>query len=231
MKGTVSKIAGKWFLSITVEVNKPVTKNKKAIGIDLGLKTQIVCSNNNQYNYPEIKKWYEKVKKEQRKLSKKQIGSNNFNKQKFKLQKAWYYLDCKKTDWIEKTTTEIAKNYEVVALENLNIKGMMKNRKLSGKFQQVSLYRIIERLKTKANQVIHVDRFFPSSKMCSKCGNIKSNLKLSDRVYKCQCGLNIDRDLNASINIVRQAMSESTFVDKYNYTIDIADTILYNSNC
>lgn len=110
-------------------------------------------------------------------------------------------------------------------MEDLNIKGMMKNRKLSGKFQSVSLYRLIERLKTKA-EVIQVDRFFPSSKLCSNCGQIKDDLKLSDRVYNCDCGLIIDRDHNAALNILcrRSKQMKSTFFCSYK------DFGVYNRN-
>lgn len=228
MKGTVSKRAGKWFLSITVDVSKDKTKNGKAIGIDLGLKTTLVLSNDLTYNQVDLKKDNRRIKREQRKLSKKVLGSRNFKKQVQRLQVAYYKADCKKTDWIEKTTSEIAKDYECVALEDLNIKGMMKNRKLSGKFQQVSLYRVVERLKTKASHVVQIHRFLPSSKVCSNCGSIKKDLKLSDRQYTCDCGLSIDRDLNAAINIVRWASSEFTLVDKQNLDVLVVSDYIKN---
>lgn len=101
----------------------------------------------------------------------------------------------------------------------------MKNRKLSGKFQQVSLHRLVERLKSKASHVVQVDRFYPSSKTCCNCGKVKKDLTLSDRTYKCACGIEIDRDLNASINIVRRATSEFTLVD--NLILDYVDEKAY----
>lgn len=213
MKGTVSCFAGRWFLSVTTKIEHDKNTNGRAAGIDLGLKNQIITSEEEYFNVPDLNKEIKRIKKEQKNLSRKQKGSKNRLKQIIKVQKAWYKYNNKKTDWIEKTTTYLANKYQYIGLENLNIKGLMKNGKLSGKFQLVSLHRLIERLKTKAT-VIQIDRFFPSSKLCSVCGQLKKDLKLSDRVYKCKCGNVIDRDLNAAINILREAFPEVTPVNK-----------------
>lgn len=214
MKGSVSTFAGKWWISISVELKEDIVKNsnKKSVGIDLGLKTQIATSDNEKFNQPDLSREIVKILKEQRILSRKKKGSKNRLKQIIKFQRAWDRYSNVKNDWVEKITTYLSNQYQYICMEDLNIKGMMKNRKLSGKFQSVSLYRLIERLKTKA-EVIQVDRFFPSSKLCSNCGQIKDDLKLSDRVYSCDCGLIIDRDHNAALNILRQAMSLKS-VDK-----------------
>ena len=221
MKGTVSWFADKWWLSVCVEVPVLKNNNKKVIGIDLGLKDQMITSDGNKYNLPDLSKERNRIRKEQKYLLRKQKGSKNKCKQIIKLQKTWLKYTDKKNDWIEKITTQIANEYQYVCLETLNIKGMLKNKKLSSKFQQVSLYKIVERLKTKT-EVIQIDRFYPSSKTCSSCNHINNDLKLSDRYWKCDnCNTEHDRDINASINILNEglkqipeAIREFTLVDK-----------------
>lgn len=214
MKGTVSWFANKWWLSVAIETIKEKNVNGKSVGIDLGLKNQIVTSDNEKYNLPDLSKEQNRIKKEQKSLSRKQKKSQNRFKQIIRLQKAWLKYTDKKKDWIEKTTTYLANKYQYICLETLNIKGMMKNRRLSEKFQQVSLYSIVERLKTKAT-VLQVDRFFPSSQLCSECNYQYKELTLSERIWKCpNCGTIHNRDINASKNIIAEAFRKFTPMDK-----------------
>ena len=165
------------------------------------------------------------MKREQRRLSGKKKGSENRKKQIVKVQKVHRQIRDARTDFNHKVSTAIAKHYGTVVIEDLNIQGMQRNHHLSKsitdqgwhQFKQMLIYKMDWR---KAN-LIEKGRFDPSSKMCSRCGNIKHDLKLSDRTYHCdECGLSIDRDLNAAVNTrnigsvkVGQGMSESTPVE------------------
>ncbi len=204
-----------YYLSIGVEVaDNQENQNHKAepIGIDLGIKTLAVCSNGVTNHKPNTKKFEKKLKRLQRKASRMYIKyrgkgkSNNL----LKLEKDILKLYQRKTnilnDNIHKFTTSLIKfNPEYIAIEDLNVKGMIKNRYLSKSITDCKFAEIRRQLdyKCKWNNIplIIVDRWFPSSKMCCKCGQIKKDLKLSDRIYKCDCGNVIDRDLQASYNI------------------------------
>jgi len=213
MKGTVSYFAGFWFISISVDVNVPKNDNGKAIGIDFGLKDMIVTSDGEKLNQVNTDKQIKRIIKEQKNLSRKENGSNNKYKQIVRLQKAWFKLTNKKDDWINKIIFYLCTNYQFICLENLNIKGMMKNRRLSAKFQQVSLSKLVDRLKSKAD-VLQVGRFFPSSQLCSCCGYRNKSLTLKDRYWRCpECSTEHDRDVNAAKNILAEAFGEFTPVD------------------
>jgi putative transposase len=227
--GTVSQKADRYYLSILVEDNMKIDNkpHSEGIGIDLGLKNFAVCSNGltkkNINKTSPIKKAEKKLKREQRKLSRKyeslkirdknikKEGGNatrqNIQKQIVKVQKLHQKLANKRTDYINKIISEAIKQKpSFITLEDLNVSGMMKNRHLAKAVAQQKFYEFRTKLTSKANQnnieVRVVDRWYPSSKTCSCCGNIKRNLKLSDRVYKCDnCNNSMDRDLNASINL------------------------------
>lgn len=217
---TISKKAGKYYISCLVKENIKIIKaTNDGIGIDLGLKDFAILSNGKVYkninkSY-KIKKIEKKLKREQRSLSKKisylKKGGNathkNLDKQKLKVQKIYQRLVNIRTDYINKIVYEIAKTKpSYITIEDLNIKGMMKNKHLSKSVQQQKFYEF--RIKLLAKCIEHgielriANRFFPSSKICSQCGCIKHDLKLKDRIYKCEhCGTIIDRDYNASINL------------------------------
>ena len=223
--GTVSQKANRYYVSILVEEDDiEVSKsNNEGIGIDLGIKEFAVCSNGHKFKNinktSTVKKAEKKLKREQRKLSrkyenfkirnKKEKGvatSQNIQKQIVKVQKLHQRLSNIKTDYINKTISSIIKQKpSFITIEDLNIKGMMKNKHLSKSVAQQSFFEFRTKLTSKCKQnnieLRIVDRFYPSSKTCSNCGSIKKDLKLKDRVYKCSCGLIIDRDLNASINL------------------------------
>ncbi|WP_279510854.1 RNA-guided endonuclease InsQ/TnpB family protein, partial [Clostridium perfringens] len=198
--------------------------NNEGLGIDLGIKEFAVCSDGIKFKNINktsiIKKVEKKLKREQRKLSrkyeslkirnKKEKGGNvtrqNIQKQIVKVQKLHQRLTNIRTDYINKIVSSIIKQKpSYITIEDLNVKGMMKNKHLSKAIASQKFFEFKTKLMSKCKQndveLRIVDRFYPSSKTCSQCGEIKKDLKLSDRVYKCSCGFVIDRDLNASINL------------------------------
>lgn len=223
--GTVSQKANKYYVSILVEednVKLPIPTNE-GIGIDLGLKDLAVCSNGKTFKninkFSTIKKTEKKLIKEQRRLSRKyeslklrnklekgKATRQNIQKQVVKVQKLHQRLTNIRIDYINKTISSIIKQKpSYITIEDLNVSGMMKNRHLSKSVTSQKFFEFRTRLKSKCDknniELRIADRFYPSSKACSQCGNINKDLKLKDRVYRCSCGLNIDRDLNASINL------------------------------
>ena len=167
------------------------------------------------------KKYEKKLKREQRKLSrrcklakdsdKKLSDSKNYQKQKKKVAKIHNKIRNKRKDFVNKLSTKIINNHDIICIEDLNIKGMLKNHKVAKSISDVSWSEFVGQLEYKANwygrKIIKVPTFYPSSKTCSSCGNIKETLKLSERIYHCECcGLEIDRDCNASINILRKGL-------------------------
>ena len=215
MKATISKKANKWFVSISIETTiNELKETNNVIGIDLGVKEIATCSNGIIFDNPKwIKKIERKFKHKQRQISKQKRGSNRRNRNKLRIQKLYYKLTNQRNDYLHKLTKYIIRTNDIICLEDLNIRGMVKNHNLAKAISNVSLYELRRQFEYKAKlygkEIKYIDKWFPSSKTCSNCGNIKNDLTLKDRIYKCQkCGLEIDRDFNASLNILRQAMSE-----------------------
>jgi len=216
---TISKnSAGQYFVSLTVERENNIsqTTNKQAVGIDLGIKDLIVCSNGKKYHNLKSKKTLEKrLKLLQKRLSKKVKGSNNRIKAKTKLAIIHNKITNQRNNHIHQITNELTHDNQVVAMEDLNVKGMVRNHKLANSLSDVAFGEIQRQLEYKANwrggRIIKVNRFYPSSKTCSNCGWINQNLKLSDREWTCQkCHINHDRDLNASQNILWYVLKTNT---------------------
>ncbi len=186
--------------------------NNKVISIDLGIKSLLTLSDRTSIENPKWIRNNEKLlKKLQKQLSKKQKGSNNRNKAKLKLARKHEQIKNQKTDFLHNITTKIINENQVIILEDLNVSGMMKNHKLAKSIQELGLYEMRRQLEYKSQwygrELIFVDRFFPSSKNCSCCGWKNVNLKLSDREFICEgCGLVIDRDENAAINIKNEGL-------------------------
>ena len=224
--GTVSQKADRYYVSILVEENdKKVYKStNEGVGIDLGVKEFVVCSDGIKFKNinktSTVKKIEKKLKREQRKLSRKyeslkirnknikegRATRQNIQKQVVKVQKLHQRLTNIRTDYINKIVSSIIKQKpSYITIEDLNVKGMMKNKHLSKAIASQKFFEFKTKLMSKCKQndveLRIVDRFYPSSKTCSNCGKIKKDLKLSDRIYKCDCGFTIDRDLNASINL------------------------------
>lgn len=217
--GTVSERAGKYFVSVLVDVPSMEVKKttNQGIGIDLGIKDLAICSNGQTFDNinktQEVKRLEKKLKREQRSLSrmyenlkKGESTQKNIQKQKRKVQRLHQRLDNIRTDYINQTIAKIVKTKpSYITIEDLNISGMMKNRHLSKAISQQKLYEFRTKLINKCHQnsieLRIVDRWYQSSKICNCCGKIKKNLKLSERTYICTCGYKADRDYNASLNL------------------------------
>ena len=218
--GTVSVKAGRFYVSVLVEIPDVNIDNSsnEGIGIDLGLKDFAIISNGKTYRNINksagLKKLEKQLIREQRSLSRKyenlKKGEStqraNIQKQKLKVQKLHHKMDNIRTDYINKTIAEIVKTKpSYITIEDLNVKGMMKNRCLSKAVASQKFYEFRTRLKAKCDEngieLRVADRFYPSSKTCHHCGFVRKNLKLSDRIYRCECGYVADRDLNAALNL------------------------------
>ena len=218
--GTVSVKAGRFYVSVLVEIPDVNINNNlnEGIGIDLGLKDFAIISNGKTYRNINksagLKKLEKQLIREQRSLSRKYENLKkgeftqraNIQKQKLKVQKLHHKMDNIRTDYINKTIAEIVKTKpSYITIEDLNVKGMMKNRCLSKAVASQKFYEFRTRLKAKCDEngieLRVADRFYPSSKTCHHCGSVKKNLKLSDRIYRCECGYVADRDLNAALNL------------------------------
>jgi putative transposase len=211
--GTISKTkSGDYYFSLLInkpnkELNKPIND---MIGLDLGIKDFITTSEGQHYENLKIKRTNkEKISKLQRELSRKQKGSSNRNKARIKLAKLYEKLNNKKEYYLHSVVNQLLSENQTIVIEDLNVKGMLKNHRLSGSIQELSLNRFKEMLKYKSKwygrDVIEIDRWFPSSKLCNSCGYKNTELTLSDRSWICpKCGKNHDRDINAAINILKE---------------------------
>jgi transposase, IS605 orfB family len=210
---TLSKTkSGNYFLSILVELpQEEFVKfglTNKHVGIDLGVKDFVITSDGEVFeNRHFFKKQASKLVKLQKQLSKKHKDSNNRHKQRVRIAKVFEKLTSQKDAYIHSVVNELLTYYDTVFMEDLNVKGMLKNHHLAKAIQEVSFYKFKETLVNKAlvndKKVVFIDRFYPSSKTCSQCGYKKRDLKLSDRFWICpECGTKHDRDINAAINIL-----------------------------
>lgn len=217
--GTVSVKAGRYYVSVLVEIPDTQIANNgnDGIGIDLGLKELAIVSNGKTYKNINksagLKKLEKQLCREQRCLSRKyenlkkgEATQKNIQKQKLKVQKLHHRIDNIRTDYINKTIAEIVKTKpSYITIEDLNVSGMMKNRHLSKAVASQKFYEFRTKLKAKCDdngiELRIVGRFYPSSKMCHCCGKIRKDLKFSDRIYRCDCGYVEDRDFNASLNL------------------------------
>lgn len=218
-----------WYLSVGVETNvcqEQENLTGESLGIDLGLKYLAVVSNGSVYpninKTPNLKKQKKQLRRMKRQVSRKYqmnkdgdkfIKTKNISKLEKKIKKKYIKLTRIKTDYRQKITTEIVKTKPSrIVVEDLNVIGMLKNKNLSKAIADQSFYDFVETLKYKCEEFgidfVRADRWFPSSKICSNCGNVKKALKLKDRIYNCNCcGKSIDRDLNASINLANYSVS------------------------
>nr|DAS88277.1 MAG TPA: endonuclease [Bacteriophage sp.] len=218
--GTISCKAGRYYISVLVEIQKQDTEVRDdfGIGIDLGLKNLAICSDGSTYHNinktNNVRKVEKRLKREQRKLSRKVVSikrggttQKNFVKQRLKVQKLYQRLSNIRTDYLNKTIHSIVKiKPAYIVIEDLNVLGMMKNRYLSKAIAQQKFFefktKLVHKCKENNIELRIVDRWYPSSKLCHNCGHIKRDLKLSDRTYKCsECGYVEDRDINASLNL------------------------------
>ena len=211
-----------WYVSVSIEVEDNIdTPSNDGIGIDLGIKDLAICSDGNTYGNinktQRVKKLEQRKRRLQRSISRRYeknkkgasyCKTSNIIKREKELLRTIKRLTNIRQNYLHQTTSEIVKRKpSFICMEDLNVSGMMKNKYLSKALQEQKIYEFRKQIKNKSERnnipVIIADRFFPSSKLCSCCGNLKKDLKLSDRIYKCECGNIIDRDFQASLNLKR----------------------------
>lgn len=210
----IEKRNDKYYISLTFNL-KDYEKEKSQenqVGCDWGVKTFLTTSDGKQYDLPEkLIRQEIKIKNLQRILSNKQRNSKNYNKIRLKLNQAWFRYTNIRKDFIEKLSYKLLSENKLIALENLDIQEMInkshRNRRKNIYKNSFNIFktRLVQKSERFESQVIFVDKYFPSSQLCSNCGDRKQ-LKLTDRIYECGCGINLDRDLNAAINILKEGI-------------------------
>lgn len=206
---------GKYFVVLNVECPLPEPKQNDGclVGIDVGLKEFYTDSNDNVVENPKyLEKSLEKLRREQRRLSRKQRGSNNYNKQRKKVARVYEHVTNRRNDFLQKESTKLVSENQVICVEDLNVKGMVRNHKLAKAISSVAWSKFFTMLEYKAawygNDLIKVPTFYPSSQTCNKCGYQNRDVKdLGVRKWICPvCGTNHDRDENAAINILNKGL-------------------------
>ena len=215
-QATLSKLpCGEYYLSILVDgslTHKGLKDTDKSVGIDLGIKDFVVTSDGEVFENLHFKKYQSnKIKRLQRQISRKEKGSNNRNKARIKLAKEYKKINDKKQYYLHQVTNALINENQVICMEDLNVKGMLRNHKLAESISEMNFSEFRRMLEYKAKwydrQIVYVDRFYPSSKTCHNCGYIKKDLKLKDRQWVCPvCGETIERDYNAALNILDEGL-------------------------
>ena len=214
---TVTRRADRWFVSVTVveEVPDPNPINGPSVGVDLGIKTLATLSDGTTFANPRAMRiQLRKLRRLSRALSRKKKGSKNRERARLKLAKLHLRIFNIRQDTLHKLTTYLAKSHSRIVIEDLGVSGMLKNRRLARAIAEVGFYEFRRQLEYKCRwygaQFIIAPRTYPSSKKCSRCGHKKKSLSLSEREYECeQCGLRIERDLNAALNLVTVSLPET----------------------
>jgi putative transposase len=209
MSAVVSRQSDRWFVSIAVDIgdSKKKRTGNGEIGIDLGLKHALVCSDGQVFDAPKpLKENLKRLQRRSRQHSSKQKDSNNRKKSQRRLARLHARIQRIRRDWQHKVTTKLARENQTVCLEDLNVKGMTRNRRFSRAEADIGFAEIRRQFGYKTalynGRTVVIDRWFPSSKKCSRCGAVKDFIALSERVFHCdRCGFEIDRDLNAAKNI------------------------------
>jgi len=213
---TLSREAGRWFLSVPVLVSLPelpAVDARPAVGIDLGVSVAATLSTGEKLAGPKpLKRYLRALKRRQRQHSRKVKGSNNRRKSAARLAKLHARIAHIRKDWTHKTTTALTGRFALIGVENLNVRGMMANDKLARSISDIGFYEVRRQIEYKAalsgGVVVLVDRWFPSSKTCSECGCYRESLPLSVREWTCaECGAVHDRDVNAALNLRRVALA------------------------
>jgi len=238
LSATVKRKANYWFVVISVLTEKTFMTydNQDVIGVDLGIKTLATLSNGEQWvSSNPLRRKMQRLKFLQRRLSRKIKGSCNRKKQIMRVAKLHYEIACIRKDVLDNLTTYLCKNFKVICIEDLNVKGMIKNHKLALSISDMGFGEFRRQLEYKSklygNQIILVDRWFPSSKTCSFCGWKKDNLTLADREFTCSnCGQVIDRDLNAAINLKNYGLNKLRTVSPEVTSVDLEALVSGNAN-
>jgi len=249
---TISQNGSQWYCSVTCELDMdiPQKQDNNIVGIDLGIKNFVISSEGAIYDNLNFKKnQKKKLKKLQRNLSRKKKGSNNRNKARILLAKKFNKINHQKEHFLHSVVNQLIRDNQTIVMEDLNVKGMLKNHKLAEAISNVSWSKFKEILSYKCEwynrKLVSIDRWFPSSKLCSECNYKNDSLILSDRDWVCKaCGTHHDRDINAAINIknegqriIGMSLPESTLMEcksldplrsKKNSKITKNDTKLYH---
>lgn len=222
LNASVKERAGRWYVAVQVEMEMPdpPVKPEVVVGVDLGIKTLATCSDGEVFENPRtLGKNLKKLQRLSRRVSRKQKGGKNRKKAAGRLARLHQRIANIRKDTFHKITTQLTKTKSKVVIEDLNVSGMMKNRCLSRAIADLGLFEFRRQLEYKGVwhgcQVQVADRFFPSSKRCCVCGRIKDDLKLSDRVYVCECGNEVDRDWNAAKNLEWLSTASSAGIYAY----------------
>ena len=214
---TISKGSnGKWYVSISYTYDNTdeqlVIQDNGLVGVDVGVKTLMQFSTGESVGNPKLlRKHSLALERYQRRMARRKRGSSKYKRVKKQLNRKHAYISNYRNDLIHKTTTELVRRNSVIAIEDLNVTGMLKNHKLAAAVTDCGFYKIKKYLEYKCEKygtlLLKVDRFYPSSKKCSGCGHIKENLLLSEREYACEhCGIVLDRDTNAAVNILAESL-------------------------
>ncbi|MHA1216271.1 MAG: RNA-guided endonuclease InsQ/TnpB family protein [Candidatus Thorarchaeota archaeon] len=228
---TVSKDADHWYAAVNVEVEPPEHEHpQESVGVDLGVKTLAVLSNGEQYeNQGLLRSELRKLRRLNRELSRRQEGSGRWKRTKSKLAKLHRRIANRRLDYQHKMTTEIARTYRVIGVEDLNVAGMLRNRRLALSISDAGFGEIRRQLLYKSRwyggELMEISRFFPSSRLCRFCGCINSDLTLADRTWTCDCGAVLDRDKNAALNIERQALKMVAEVGSQTPKMDVDEIV------
>ena len=206
---TISERAGRWFVAINVveEIDEPKQIVGPAVGVDMGISELLVVSDGTTIENPRaLSRHQKKLKHLQREISRKKKGSKNRWKAIQALRRKHYHVACVRFDAISKATTMLARTKSVIVVENLNVRGMMKNHSIAGSIADAGWAEAVRQLEYKTawhgSGLLVADTWYPSTKRCSSCGNVKERIALCERIYHCEvCGLTIDRDLNAAKNL------------------------------
>jgi len=217
LSATVRRRADRWFVSVTVEeaIPNPTPVSGQGVGVDLGVKTLATLSDGASIGNPRVLgSRLRKLRQLNKSLSRKKKGSKNREKAKMRIAKMYLRIFNIRQDTLHKLTTYLAKSHSKVVIEDLCVSGMLKNRKLARAIADMGFYEFRRQLEYKCqwygSELLIAPRTFPSSKLCSQCGHMKKGLSLSEREYVCkQCGLKIDRDLNAALNLVAVSLPET----------------------
>ena len=244
-QATLTKLpCGEYYLSILVDgdLTHKVKETNAVVGIDLGVKDFVITSDGEVFNNLHFKKSQaNKIKRLQRQLSRKEKGSNNRNKARLKLAKAYKKINDRKQYYLHQVSNILINENQVICMEDLNVKGMLRSHKLAESIQEMNFGEFRRMLEYKARwhnrKIVFVDRFYPSSKTCHNCGYINKELKLSDRRWICpQCGGVIERDHNAALNILDEGLRiigrstpEFTLVDYPTMDDRLSDEVLKSS--
>jgi putative transposase len=215
LSARISKTASWWFVSITVEIPKEVALNTHPpVGVDVGWNRLATLSDGRRYeNQRPLTHHLKKLRRLNKELARRSKGGKNWQKTKNKLGRVHYEIACTRLDWLHKLSTEIAKTSGMGAVEDLHVKGLIRNRCLSRSFSDAAVGKLLDLLESKVprqgGMLLKVDRFFPSSQLCHCCGARKEDLTLANRVFVCpdpDCTYGGDRDENAALNLILEAL-------------------------